>query len=212
MFAGLDIGGKRTAICVIDESGKAIWHGTVDTHPEMIDGALQRFKGSLDKVGLESAPFTPHLFGSLEAIGYPMICMDARRAADALKSRRIKSDKGDAWALAEMLRTGWFSSVYVKSLDTHRLKVLLGARDQEVKLKRSPGNQVRGLLRPFGVRLPSRAGGKKFVEAACLATQRDAILYAAVRVSWSLWPRSKGSRRGWTNSTSLQSAMKSPGG
>ena len=111
MYAGLDIGSKRTAICVINGSGKVVWRGTVDTHPEMINGALHRFKGSLDKVGLESGPFTPHLFRSLEAIGYPMICMDARRAADAIKSRRIKSDKGDAWALAEMLRTGWFSSV-----------------------------------------------------------------------------------------------------
>jgi hypothetical protein len=27
---------------------------------------------------------------------YPMICMDVRRAADAIKSRRIKSDKGGA--------------------------------------------------------------------------------------------------------------------
>jgi transposase len=181
MFAGLDIGGKRTAICVIDEFGKTIWRGTADTHPEMIDGALRRFQGSLDKVGLESGPFTPHLFRSLEAMGYPMICMDARRAADAIKSRRIKSDKGDAWSLAEMLRTGWFSSVYVKSVDTHRLKALLGARDQLVKLKRSLGNQVRGLLRPFGIRLPSRAGRKKFDEAAYLATQKDSLLHAAVR-------------------------------
>ncbi len=47
-----------------------------------------------------------------------MICMEARRAAEAIKSRRIKSDEGDAWALAEMLRTGWFSSVCVKSVDT----------------------------------------------------------------------------------------------
>ena len=44
MCAGLDIGGKRTTICVIDGSGKAVWRGTVDKHPEMIDGALQRFK------------------------------------------------------------------------------------------------------------------------------------------------------------------------
>ena len=181
MYAGLDIGGKRTAICVIDGSGKAVWRGTVDTHPEMIDGALQRFKGFLDKVGLESGPFSPHLFRSLEAIGYPMICMDARRAADAIKSRRIKSDKGDAWALAEMLRTGWFPSVDVKSVDTHRLKALLGARDQLVKLKRSLGNQVRGLLRPFGIKLPSRAGGKKFDEAAYFATRNDPILHAAIR-------------------------------
>ena len=57
------------------------------------------------------------------------------------KSRRIKSGKGDARALAEMLRTGWFSSVYVKSADTHRLKALLGARDQLVKLKRPLSNQ-----------------------------------------------------------------------
>ena len=40
MFAGLDIGGKRTAICVMDDSGKPVWRGTVDTYPEMIDGAL----------------------------------------------------------------------------------------------------------------------------------------------------------------------------
>jgi hypothetical protein len=61
MYAGLDIGGKRTAICVINGSGKTVWGGTVDTHPEMIDGALQRFKGSLDKVRrLEPAP--PELY------------------------------------------------------------------------------------------------------------------------------------------------------
>jgi transposase len=90
-------------------------------------------------------------------MGYPMECMDARRAADAIKSRRIKNDKAGAFALAEMLRTGWFSPVHVKSLDSHRLKTLLGARDQLVKAKRSLGNRVSGLLRPFGIRLPSRA-------------------------------------------------------
>ena len=62
--------------------------------------------------------------------------MDARRAADAIKSRRIKSDKADAWALAEMLRTGWFTAVHVKTIDSHRVKTLLGARDQLVRIMR----------------------------------------------------------------------------
>ena len=181
MFAGLDVGGKRTAVCVIDAAGKIVWRGMVDTHREMIDAALKRFSGKFSKVGLESGPFTPHLFRSLAAMGYPMVCMDARRAADAIKSRRIKSDKGDAWALAEMLRTGWFTSVHVKTVDSHRLKALLGARDQLVKVKRSLGNQVRGLLRPFGIKLPSRAGAKKFDEAAYEATRHDTMLHAAVR-------------------------------
>lgn len=109
-----------------------------------------------------------------------MVCMDARRAADAIKSRRIKSDKADAFALDEMLRTGGFSPVHVKSLDCHRLKTLLGARDQLVNAKRSLGNQVRGLLRPFGIRLPSRVGAKKFAAAAYEATQADRLMHAGI--------------------------------
>jgi transposase len=50
--------------------------------------------------------------------------------------------------------------VYVKSEDSHRLKAMLGARDQLVRAKRALGNQVRGVLRPFGIRLPSRQGTK----------------------------------------------------
>ncbi len=175
------MGGKRTAVCVIDAAGKIVWRGMVDTHPEMIEAALKRFSGKFSKVRLETGPFTPHLFRSLAAMGYPMVCMDARRAADAIKSRRIKSDKGDAWALAEMLRTGWFTSVHVKSVDSHRLKTLLGARDQLVKVKRPLGNQTRGLLRPFGIKLPSRAGMKKFAEAAYHATRNDPLMHASIK-------------------------------
>ncbi len=175
------MGGKRSAVCVIDAAGKIVWRGMVDTHPEMIEAALKRFSGKFSKVRLETGPFTPHLFRSLAAMGYPMVCMDARRAADAIKSRRIKSDKGDAWALAEMLRTGWFTSVHVKSVDSHRLKTLLGARDQLVKVKRPLGNQTRGLLRPFGIKLPSRAGMKKFAEAAYHATRNDPLMHASIK-------------------------------
>lgn len=181
MFAGLDVGGKKTAICVVDGTGRIVWQGTADTHPEMIAAALKRWRGKLDKVGLESGPFTPHLHRALEADDFPMVCMDARRAADAIKSRRIKSDKADAWALAEMLRTGWFTAVHVKSIDSHRIKTLLGARDQLVKIKRSLGNQVRGLLRPFGIRLPSRVGTKTFAQAAHQATQNDSVMHASIK-------------------------------
>ena len=109
-----------------------------------------------------------------------MVCIDARRTADAIKSRRIKSDKADAFALAEMLRTTWFSPVHVKSAASHKIKTLLRARGQLVKVKRSLGNHVRGLLRPFGIRLPSRVGAKKFAEAAYEATQADPLMHAGL--------------------------------
>jgi transposase len=77
MFVGLDVGGKRTAMCVVDEASNIVWRGVVDTHPQVLALALKRFEGKLAKVGLESGPFTPHLFRSLSAMGYPMVCIDA---------------------------------------------------------------------------------------------------------------------------------------
>jgi transposase len=146
MHAGLDVGGKTTAICIVDEAGKIVWRGAVDTHPDAIAARLKGFQGKLVKVGIESGAFTPHLHRSLAALGFPMVCMDARRAADAIKSRRIKSDKADAWALAEMLRMGWFTEVHVKSAESHKIKTLLGARDQLIRVKRSLGNHGAGLV------------------------------------------------------------------
>ena len=109
-----------------------------------------------------------------------MVVMDARRASDALKARPVKTDRTDAWALAEMLRTGWFTEVFVKSEDSHRLKVLLTARDQLVRNKRTLFGQIRGMLRPFGIRLAARQGTRQFDEAARAACRDDDLLYACV--------------------------------
>ena len=44
MFSGLDVGGKTTAICIVDEAGKIVWQGMVDTHPDMISLRLRSFQ------------------------------------------------------------------------------------------------------------------------------------------------------------------------
>ncbi|MEJ2378766.1 MAG: transposase [Pseudolabrys sp.] len=171
---------KRAAVCVVDGSGRIVWRSVVDTHAQAIAVALRRWPDELEKVGLECGSMSPWLARGLAALGSPVVGMDARRAADAVKSRRVKSDKADAFALAEMLRTGWCSAVHVKSEDGHRLKALLGARDQLVRAKRALGNQVRGLLRPFGIRLLSHRGTKKFAAAAHQTVAHDAMLSASV--------------------------------
>ena len=199
MFAGLDVGFKRTAVCVVDEAGRIVWRGVVDTHPEALCRALQRWGGKLAKIGLESGSMTPWLARELAKVGFPVVCMDARAAADAVRSRRVKSDKADAYALAEMLRTGWYRAVYVKSEDSHRLKAMLGARDQLVRAKRALGNQVRGLLRPFGIRLPSRQGTKKFAGAAHQAVRRDNMLHASVTALLETLAAIEGQMRGSTS-------------
>ena len=94
MFAGLDVGFKRTSVCIVDQTGKIVWRGVVDTHPEMIAAAVHRWRGGLAKVGLESGSMSPWLARALGALGFAVVCMDARRAADAIKSRRVKVGQG----------------------------------------------------------------------------------------------------------------------
>jgi len=179
-YVGLDLSLKATRICVVDETGCAVWEGVADTHPEMIADRLARFSGELALVGLETGSITPWLYRSLKGLGLPVVCMDARRAADAVKARSVKTDKADARALAEMLQTGWYGEVHVKSEDSHRHRALLGARDQLVTNKRMLCGQIRGLLRPFGITVKARMGCKRFDETARACCAHDDLLYACV--------------------------------
>jgi hypothetical protein len=50
MFAGLDVGFKRTAVCVVDEAGRIVWRGVADTHPEAAGaGSLRRSAWKADQ-------------------------------------------------------------------------------------------------------------------------------------------------------------------
>ena len=52
------------------------------------------------------------------ALGLEVICLDARHARAALKMQINKTDQNDAEGLAQIVRTGWFRSVHVKSFDS----------------------------------------------------------------------------------------------
>ena len=59
------------------------------------------------------------------------------------------------------MRTGWYRSVHVKSLDAHRARALLGARAQLVGMTTPLSNYIRGVLKTFGM-LPSAMRGLRF--------------------------------------------------
>lgn len=179
-YVGLDVSLKRTAVCVVDEDCAVVWQGVADTHPEMIRSVLDRWVDRIALIGLETGSMAPWLARALKSIGLPVVVMDARRVANALKARPVKTDRKDARALAEMLHAGWFTAVFVKSEGSHRIKALLSARDQLVRNKRSLFGQIRGLLRPFGIRLGTRQGSKKFDQAARAACRHDDLLYGCV--------------------------------
>src|SRR3712207_2226030 len=90
--------------------------------------------------------------------------MDAHQATAALSCRVNKTDANDAEGLAQLLRTGFFRQVRVKAEATMLVRTLLSARRQLVRTELDLANQIRGLLKIFGLLLP-RGGGRRF-EAA----------------------------------------------
>lgn len=99
------------------------------------------------------------LWNELRDKGLPIICMDARHANAALKVRPNKTDRNDAAGLAQIVRTGWFKQVRIKSRVGYELRSLLAAREVLVRSRVKIENEIRGLLRTFGVLFGKSVGG-----------------------------------------------------
>ena len=86
----------------------------------------------------------------------------------------------DALGLAQIVRTGWYREVWVKSEASHRTRSLLAARAKLVEMRREVSHQVRGLLQTFG-RLVGVAGTGQAFEARVreLAEDDPALSIAA---------------------------------
>ena len=105
----------------------------------------------------------------------------------ALRMQLNKTDRNDAEGLAQIMRTGWFRAVHVKSFDAHRARALLGARLQLVGMVTRLSNHIRGVLKTFGM-LPGLARGRSFAERveALLVERLDvAPIVRPMLAAWS---------------------------
>ena len=94
---------------------------------------------------------TPWIVHELRNLGFEVVCLDARHARAALKMQINKNDQNDAEGLAQIVRTGWYRTVHVKSFDSHRARAILGARTQLVGMTTRLSNHIRGVFKTFGL-------------------------------------------------------------
>ncbi|MEL6980497.1 MAG: transposase, partial [Pseudomonadota bacterium] len=99
------------------------------------------------------------LWNALAARGPPIICIDARHANAALKMTPNKTDRHDAIGLAQIMRTGWFKTVRIKSHGSYVMRAHLVARDALGGTRVRLETEIRGLLKTFGVMFGKRVGG-----------------------------------------------------
>lgn len=131
-------------------------------------------------MGLEAGTLTQHLTYGLREAGFDVVCMEARQVNAALSAMRNKTDKHDARGIAQILRAGWYSRVHVKSVEAHHTRAFLTSRKVMQRKCIDLENEIRDLLKVFGVKLPMRLSRGAFDDAVRDTIESDPALSHAL--------------------------------
>jgi len=160
-YVGLDVSQRETSLCVVDDAGRVVYEGKVKSDPGALADVLHKRAPQAERIGFETGAMASWLWHELRRVGLPVVCIDARHAHAALSVRINKSDQNDAKGLAELVRVGWYREVKVKSEESQRVRAMLVARSRLVAIRRDIENQVRSMIKEYGL-LFRRAIGRQF--------------------------------------------------
>jgi transposase len=154
LYAGLDVSLEMTSICVVDADGRIVRETKALSEPAAIAACLFDLPGSFERIGLEAGPLSQWLYFGLRDVGFPTVCVETRHSKAAIAAMSTnKTDRNDARSLAQLVRSGWFKAVHVKSIESQELRTLLTSREFLVNKLRDHENEIRGALRPFGLKV-----------------------------------------------------------
>src|ERR1700737_3378910 len=153
-FVGLDVSMKETAIS-IRRDGRRIWRGKCASDPKLIAELIRKHVPVAKRVVFETGPLSVWFYHALTAEGLPTICIDARHAKAALDMAANKTDANDADGLAQLAEVGFFREVRVKGFDSMLTRTLVAARNRLVRITTELSNQIRGLMKTFGLLVPA---------------------------------------------------------
>jgi transposase len=152
-YAGLDVSVKETSVCIVDEAGNICRELKVASHPRDLVRLLKDPTWQFARVGLEAGPLSQWLFSGMAEAGLPVVCIETRHTKAFLKAQVNKSDRNDARGMAQMMRVNLFRPVHVKTLASQKHRALLTARQLLQEKALAIENDIRGLLRNFGLKV-----------------------------------------------------------
>jgi transposase len=152
-FIGFDLGKVASQVCTITQDGELLEH-RIKTNREQ----LTKLFGSrpsariLIEAGTESEWVARHL----EGLGHEVIVADPNFAPMyATRSRRVKTDKRDARALAQACRLGAFRPAHRTSERQRHVRAKLAVREAIVRTRSKYISLIRSLVRRDGLRVPA---------------------------------------------------------
>jgi transposase len=173
-YIGLDVSLKETAVS-IRRNGKRVWRGKCASDPRLLAALIRKHAPDAERVVFETGPLSVWFFHALMAEGLPAICIDARHAKAALDMAPNKTDANDADGLAHLAEVGFYRAVRVKGFDSMLPRTLVAARGQLRKTIGDLSNQIRGLMKTFGLIVPKGAGRVFEGNVRCLLADEAAL-------------------------------------
>ncbi|MEQ9823210.1 MAG: IS110 family transposase [Puniceicoccaceae bacterium] len=161
-FVGLDVALKTTAVCVVDDHGNILKESSLITDANDINQWLSQNGFSASRIGIEASNLTIWLYKELRSLGHPVTVIETRHAKAAMAAQNMKTDRNDARAIAQMMRTGWYKPVHVKSDESQRIKTIITARKMIVNQRIALDNHIRGALKVFGIKISVTRGRGSF--------------------------------------------------
>lgn len=173
-YIGLDVSQKETAISIRRE-GKRIWRGKCLSDPKTIAEIIRKHAPFVERVVFETGPLSVWFYHALKEEGLPAICIDARHAKAALDMAANKTDANDADGLAHLAEVGFFREVRIKGFDSMLTRTLVAARTRLVSITIELSNQIRGIMKTFGLIVPPGKGSIFDTNVRHMLADQDAL-------------------------------------
>ena len=153
LFVGLDWASDAHAVCLIDERGTVRWQTSVPHSATGLDTLARRLRRWRQRGALAIALERPSglLVDTLVHAGFDVVPIHpnvVKATRPRYSAAGGKSDPGDAFLLADLLRTDGhrFRPLQPPSDDTRALRTLVRGRDDLVAQRVALANQLRALL------------------------------------------------------------------
>jgi transposase len=151
---GMDIGDKTSRYCVLGDSGKQLWEGSVATTKKAM---MQKFGGMKRcRIAMEVGTHSPWLSRLLTKLGFEVIVANARQVKLISSSSR-KNDRMDAKLLARLARVDpqLLRPIRHRSEQAQADLMTIRIRAALVEARTSLVNAARGFAKALGERLPA---------------------------------------------------------
>lgn len=146
MYIGVDYHRKYSYLTIMDETGKIVKEGKVDSQREAVAQFLEKANcnGNSEAV-LEATRNWTVMHDWLEEM-VEEVHLAHPLKVKAIAEAKIKTDKIDARALAHLLRTNLLPEAYVAEPETREVRSLLRQRMFLIRLRTMVKNRIFGLL------------------------------------------------------------------